>query len=76
MEYLFGVIVSLLVKFLKSKFKTDGTTTALILVGVALVGAGLYVWLQSAGYWSALAQILITAGGFHNFIVRPLTKKS
>ena len=75
MEYILGVIVSLLVKYLKSKFGTDGFKTASILVVVSVLGAGVYVWLVSVGYWSVLAQILISAGAFHNFIVRPLSKK-
>lgn len=73
MEYIFGVIASLLVKALKTKFKTDGIVTGVILVAVSLIGAGVYVWLEATGYWGTLAQILVTAGAFHNFILRPLT---
>jgi hypothetical protein len=76
MEYLFGVIVSLLVKYLKEKFGTDGKTTALLLIGISIASAGAYVLLVSIGYWETLAQILIVAGAFHNFIIRSFAQKS
>ena len=76
MEYIFGVIITLLVKYLKTKFETDGMTTALILVVISLVSAGIYMLLVSVGYWETLAQILIVAGAFHNFIIRSFAEET
>lgn len=74
MEYLFGVLVSVLVRILSNYFDTDGIVTAVILIALSVVGAGAYVYLLSAGYWEAIASVLITAGAFHNFVIRTLDK--
>jgi len=70
MEIILGVVVSGLIQWLKNKFKTGEYTTLLILAGVSLVGAGLYTWLSSAGYWEAVYTVLVTAGAFYAFILK------
>lgn len=70
MEIFLGVIISGLVQWLKSKYKTGEYLTLLILAGVALFGAGLYTWLSHAGYWEAVYQLLVTAGAFYAFILK------
>lgn len=70
MEIILGVVISGLVQWLKSKFKTGEYLTLLILAGIALLGAGLYTWLSSAGYWEVVYNLLVTAGAFYAFILK------
>lgn len=71
MEYILGVIVSLIVQ--KTKKYSVNTYVTLLLISV---GASLgYFLLNQYGYWTTLAQILITAGAFHNFIIRRVEEK-
>jgi hypothetical protein len=70
MEIILGVVISGLIEWLKTKFKTGEWVTLAILAGVSLVGAGLYTWLSSAGYWQAVYNVLVTAGAFYAFVLK------
>jgi hypothetical protein len=75
MEYILGVFVSLSVEGLKSKYGADGMRTMTILTLASVGAAVIYAVLSANGYWSTLAQILTTAGAFHNFIIRQIERE-
>lgn len=70
MEIFLGVVVSGLIQWLKNKYKTGEYVTLLILAGISLVGAGLFTWLSSAGYWDVVYNVLVTAGAFYAFVLK------
>ena len=74
MEYILGVVVSLLVQWLKFKFDTRGLTTKVILLLVALASAAVYTQLMKLGLWAPVAQILMTAGAFYAFVITAFEK--
>jgi len=67
-----GVIVSLLITFLKKfVFKNAGVTgSMLIVVLVSLMGAGIYTTLIHFGYWDAFLRIIAIAGAFYAYIIK------
>ena len=75
MEIVLGVGVSSLVQFIKNKYGTTTTGTLAILAGISVLGAGLYTWLSSAGYWDSIYNILVTAGAFYTFILARFENK-
>ncbi len=75
MEIFLGVIVSGLVQFIKTKYETTSFGTLSILAGISLLGAALYTWLASSGYWDTVYNILVTAGAFYAFIISRFESK-
>jgi ABC-type Mn2+/Zn2+ transport system permease subunit len=73
MEYIIGVFVSLGVEWLKKNTRVSGGAVLFILALVSVAAAAVYTWLSSSGYWEAISAILITAGAFHNFIIKRFT---
>lgn len=70
MEFLTGVIVSLVIQGLKKWWGLDKFGTYIALAVLSLAGAYAYIWLASAGYWESVVQTLIVAGAVHNFVLR------
>lgn len=70
MEYLLGVIVSLVVQGAKKWGKTDSIITQLILLALAILGAGIYVYLYQTSLWPTFLNVGIAAAAFHNLILR------
>ena len=59
-----------MVQGVKSQFGLEKFGVGLTVLGLSLVGAYVYTWLASAGYWVTALQILTVAGAVHNFILR------
>jgi len=74
MIYFIGIIVSLLVQWLKGKYGTSSWKTLGILLGVSVIAAGIYTYLSYAGLWEITAQVLVTAGAFYTFVIARFEK--
>jgi len=72
MEYLLGVVVSLLTQAAKKWGQTDMLGTHLALLSLSIIGASAYVYLSASDLWPAIVQILLTASAFHNLVIRKL----
>lgn len=70
MEYIIGVLASLLAQVTKKYFKTDSVGTQIIVVSVSFLLAALWVIYQDTALWKSFLQVLITAGAVHNFVIR------
>ena len=70
MEYILGVAVSLLAQVLKEKLKLDVLGTYIVVFGVSISAAIVYVYYADTTIWSTVLQTLATAGAFHNFVIR------
>lgn len=70
MEYILGIIVSLLVVYLKKKYKTEEYKTLAVLLGLSLGVSGAYVFLRDyTEFLPTIIQILETAGVFYAFVI-------
>lgn len=68
-----GVIVSILVQFIKKYFGSEGPMALLIVVLISLAaGTGIWYFQQQTELWNAFTQILLTAGAVYSFIFRSL----
>lgn len=76
MEIILGVFASSIVQYIKNKYETTPFGTLSILAGISLLGAALYTWLASSGYWDAVYGILVTAGAFYAFILQRFENKT
>lgn len=74
MEYILGIVVSLVVEGVKKKVKADSFTTHAVLFLLAIVGAGLFVWASSQDFWPVILKVLTAAAAFHNLVIRKLDK--
>ena len=72
MEYLLGVLVSIIVEVAKKYFNSNTAGTYFILLVVSLVGATGYYFLAHSAYWATSVEILTVAAAFHNLIIRRL----
>ena len=71
MEYLLGVVVSLVVEGVKKYAGTSTLGTHLALLFVSLLGAFLWVYFQTfADLWPTLLTVLTVAAAFHNLVLR------
>lgn len=70
MEYILGVVVSLGVQKLKNWTRVGEWGVLAVIAGASILAAWAYTALAAAGYWESISQILITAGAFHNFVIR------
>lgn len=70
MEYIIGVIVSLVVQFIKKKWPSDTTTTMLVVLTVSFIGAASYVLLMDTPFWPTILQVITVAGAFYAFIIK------
>ncbi|MFA5050996.1 MAG: hypothetical protein WC499_02680 [Patescibacteria group bacterium] len=67
-----GVVVSLLVSYLKNKFVLQGNSVLLLVAVIALIGAFIYSTLLQFGYWDAVLNVIVYAGAFYAFIVKTI----
>jgi hypothetical membrane protein len=67
-----GVLVSLLITFIKTKlWKTANVTGSILIVAaISLIGAGIYTALIHYGYWDAFWKIIVTAGAFYAYVTK------
>ena len=70
MEYLLGVVVSLVVEWAKKYLGTDTLGTHAALLAVSIVGAAAYVWFKDTSFWPLMVQTIMVAAAFHNLILR------
>lgn len=70
MEYILGIIVSLIVEGVKKYVKADSFTTHAVLFLLAIVGAGIFVFLSSTDFWPVILKVLTSAAAFHNLVIR------
>ena len=70
MEIAIGVIVSLIVQFLKKMNGTDTMGTMLAVLVISFVGASLFVLVEGTDIWPVMMQIIITAGAFYTYIIK------
>ncbi len=73
MEYLLGVIVSLIVEAAKKYFDTNTVGTYAVLLVTSILGASGYYFLTHSAYWTTIAEILTIAAAFHNLVVRRIS---
>ena len=71
-----GIVVSLLVQYMKTSFNLATTGTLLLVSGLSLVGAGGYFMLQKYGMLDSFLQIMTVAGAFYTFILKNALKDS
>lgn len=69
MELFLGVLVSIFAQFCKKVLGTGEWQSLALVAGLSLVAAGAYILIESAGYWEAVQQVLITAGAFYAFVI-------
>lgn len=70
MEYILGVVASLVVQAIKKYLGTDSfATQALVLMIVFCVSAS-WVIFQDTAVWETFLKVLVTAGAVHNFVIR------
>lgn len=70
MEYILGVIVSLIAQAWKRFLGTDTLGTYIGVAAISMLAAGFYVIVKDTSVWPVLVQVLVTAGAFHNFVLR------
>lgn len=70
MDYALGVLVSLIVQGAKKWGKVDGFGTYIILAALSLAVGYVYVLYANTALWQTLVQVVLTAAGFHNLILR------
>lgn len=69
MELILGVFVSLVVQWLKTKYKTEEYKTLGILALVCIGAATGHYFLASTGYWESVVAILMTASTFYTLVL-------
>lgn len=65
-----GIIVSLIVQYIKNKMGTATTGTMLWVVGLSLLGGLAYSVLVHFGYWQSVVGVLTAAGAFYAFVIK------
>lgn len=65
-----GVLVSLVVQFVKSKFNLNAAGVMLFVAALSVVGGVAYQLLTHYGMWEAFVQVLLSAGAFYAFIIK------
>ena len=65
-----GIAVSLLVQFIKTKYKLSKNSTLLVVLGLSILGGIAYKVLMFYGFWSTFLQIIMAAGAFYTFIIK------
>ena len=65
-----GVVVSLVVQYLKKALDTTKTGTLTIMAIIAIVAAIIFSVLDMYGLTDSLLQMITTAGAFYAFIIK------
>lgn len=69
MEYILGIIVSLIAQISKEKLSQTGTLVLVFLLSI-LASVAYFFLIQNETIYNSFVQIMVTAGAFHNFIIR------
>lgn len=70
MEYIIGVIVSLVVQAVKKYAgDSDWLKMAIVLI-LSIFASAIYYFVKDTAFWQTLLQILTTAGATYTFIIR------
>ncbi len=67
-----GVVVSLLVNYLKKIFESSGISTIAIVVVISLLGGVAYTLMTQYGLWESFIGVLASAGAFYAFVIKSL----
>ena len=67
-----GVVVSLLVEWLKRIFGTSRLQTISICAILSILGGVGYAVLSHYGVWEQAVSIFVTAGAFYTFIIKSI----
>lgn len=70
MEYFIGVVVSLIIQFIKNKLGTGTTATMFAVVMFSFIGAASYVLLSNTSFWPTILQVITVSGAFYAFIIQ------
>jgi len=70
MEYILGVVASVLIQAIKKYFGTDTFATHLVVLVSCFGFAASWVLLKDTAFWATFLQVLVTAGAVHTFIIR------
>lgn len=65
-----GVIVSLIVQWMKTAFNGNTAATMAAVVAMSLVGGIAYTLLTQFGLWESFLGVLTSAGAFYAFIIK------
>lgn len=75
MEYILGIVVSLLVQLIKNKLGTDTLGTLGSVLVISIAAAGIYVAFSGSDFWPLIVQTLTVAGAFYAFIIQRFETK-
>lgn len=70
MEFIFGIAAGLLIQALKKVLGTNTFGTYVVVLGVSLAGAAVYVLFKDTAIWPVVIQIATVAGAFYAFVIR------
>lgn len=71
MEYLLGIVVSLIVEGVKKYSGADSFMVHITLFLVSLAGALAFVYFSAnTALWQVFLQVVVAAAAFHNLILR------
>lgn len=74
MEYILGVVVSVVVEVMKKYGKLSSIGTMICLLALSIVVGQAWVLLQTSGHWEQIVQVLGYAAAFHNLVLRRFDK--
>ena len=74
MEYIIGIVVSMIVEWVKKQGNTNSLGTIVTLFILSVAGGAGYVYLASTPYWQTIATILTAAATFHGLIIKQVQK--
>lgn len=74
MDYILGIVVSLVVEVIKKKGGMNSLGTMVSLLVLSVGAATGYYFLVGSAYLATMTQILVVAASFHNLIIRQLQK--
>jgi hypothetical protein len=70
MEYIIGIVVSLLAQWLKNSAKTNTAGTYLIVLALSVIAAGIYVFFKDTSIWPLNVEIATVAGVFYAYVIK------
>lgn len=76
MELLIGALVSGLLEIIKKYAGTTAWVSYFILAILSLLAGAVYYFIEQAGYWQNVYQILLSAAAVYALIIRPISKAS
>jgi len=70
MEYIIGIVVSVIVQIIKRVMKQSVLGTYLALLLISFSAAAIYVFVKDTAIWPLFMQIVTVAGAFYAFVIR------